>query len=1049
MTQPFPFREVPWAHELRRSTHWQASGQSLSSAAESADKKGSHLFVRLFLVVVLSSFCPGGPLGLGQTPQTATKAGHSVTVGTTPRQAEPEQHPDTAPATQLILNSYEGQNVTGIEIAGRPELKTSQFESLFVQKPGTPFAREKVDQTIAALKHAGNFPNVQLQVIPEANGVRVLLVLEPAVYFGVFEFPGAQRFDYSRLIQVANFPPQAPFNRNEIDRDQQALLAFFQQEGFFEARVDPESTVDRVHGIANVIFKVTLGHQAKFGQVDLIGTTPQETAELTGEVQSIWARLHGAGIRPGKDYHLSTVRHATNFLQGRLEKQDRLAATVAPAGAEYHVDTKRADIHFDVKPGPVVHVNIDGAHLWSWDRKSLLPIYQGVGVDPGLVQEGRQALISYFQQKGYFNAGVETAFSRADGVVTISYRIDKEKKHSVESVTVAGNRKLSSSELMSHVAVEKEHFLSHGKFSQKLVETSANNLAAVYKSQGYSDVKVTPAIIRKGADISVVFHVVEGPQDVVASLRVEGATTFPQSNYAPTGFRAGEGKPYSEALIQADRAEIMAQYLKAGYLTASFRETATVASKSEPHRINVVYHITEGPRVYTRDVVTLGRVQTKQRLIDRDIALIRPEQPLTETDLLTAESNLYNHTGVFDWAEVDPRRQITTQTKEDVLVKVHEAKRNQMTYGLGFEVISRGGSVPSGTVALPNLPPVGLPSNFRTSQTTFYGPRGTFQFTRNNLRGKGESLSFTAFAGRLDQRAAIYYIDPNFLWSRWTATTSLSVDRDEENPIFSSQVLRGSYQMQEFLHNDKHDVLFGRYSFSKTDLTRIEIPALVLPQDQHVRLSTLAANFTRDTRDNPLDEHSGKLLSAEMDFNTTKLGSSVNFAKFTGQAATYNTISHGIVWANSVRIGLAQPFAGSRVPLSEAFFTGGGNTLRGFPLDGAGPQRQVPVCSSGTTSDCTLIQVPSGGNELLILNTELRFPLPIKKGLGFATFYDGGNVFPLVGFHSFVSLYSNNVGVGLRYATPVGAVRIDLGRNLNPVSGIQATQYFITIGQAF
>ena len=110
---------------------------------------------------------------------------------------------------------------------------------------------------------------------------------------------------------------------------------------------------------------------------------------------------------------------------------------------------------------------------------------------------------------------------------------------------------------------------------------------------------------------------------------------------------------------------------------------------------------------------------------------------------------------------------------------MHEAKRNEFTYGFGFEVINRGGSIPSGTVALPNLPPVGLPSNFKTSQVTFYGPRGSVQYTRNNLRGKGESLSLTAFAGRLDQRAAIYYINPNFRWSSWKSTVSFSAERNE------------------------------------------------------------------------------------------------------------------------------------------------------------------------------------------------------------------------------------------------------------------------------
>jgi outer membrane protein insertion porin family len=463
-----------------------------------------------------------------------------------------------------------------------------------------------------------------------------------------------------------------------------------------------------------------------------------------------------------------------------------------------------------------------------------------------------------------------------------------------------------------------------------------------------------------------------------------------------------------------------------------------------------VYHIYEGPQVYTHNVLVLGRQRTQPRLINEDVASIVPGHPMTETELLTSESRLYNHTGVFDWAEVDPRRQITTQTGEDVLVKVHEAKRHTMTYGFGFEVINRGGSIPSGTVALPNLPPVGLPSNFTVSQTTYYGPRGTFQYTLNNVRGKGESLSATAFAGRLDQRGAGYYIVPNFRWSRWGATTSILAERDGENPIYSAQIETGSTQLQRFLDQKKHDVFFIRYSFSQTDLTRVEIPELVLPQDQHVRLSTIAGNVTRDSRDNPLDAHKGGLQSVELDFNETRLGSSVDFAKLTAQAAYYWPTVHNIVWANSIRIGLAQPFSNSRVPLSESFFTGGGNTLRGFPLDGAGPQRSVQVCSSGSSTNCSYIQVPSGGNEQLILNSEARIPLTmIKEGLGLAVFYDGGNVFPKVGFHDFTSLYTNNVGLGLRYATPVGPIRIDLGHNLNPVAGVKSTQYFVSIGQAF
>jgi outer membrane protein insertion porin family len=968
---------------------------------------------------------------------------------TTKPSEQPSQQPKTAPATESILSSYEGQNVTGVEIAGRPGLDSSKLTPLFQQHAGEPFSRQKVDESIATLKSAGNFSEVQLQVEPEAEGVRVLLIVEPAIWFGIFEFPGAERFPYSKLVQIANYPPQAPFNAGDVQKDSDGLLRFFQQEGYFEAEVRPQVNLDTGHNLANVRFMVSLNRKAKFGTVAIANTTPEQAAKMTKSLQGIKARVRGAAIRPGKNYRRQTLTNAQQYLQKGLEKRDKLAAQVKLSGAAYTAETNRADIDFDVKAGPTIKVQVKGAHLWSWTRKSLLPVYQGVGVDPELVQEGREALVSYFQKKGFFDVDVDSQFHREDSVDTIVYVITKGKKHKVTDVSVAGNSQLKTPALMDLVTVKQKHFFSPGNYSEKLVRSSIKNLTALYQSEGFSNAKVTSSVSKKDGNLTVAFHVVEGPRDIVSSLKIEGADTFPESKFAPGGLKLAEGKPYSQKLVGTDRASIIAHYLQAGYLTSSFRETANVVSKSDPHHINVVYHIYEGPQVHTGDVLTLGRVRTQQRLINMDVASIVPNHPLEEGQLLTAESNLYNHTGVFDWAEVDPRRQITTQTTEDVLVKVHEARRNTMTYGFGFEVVNRGGSVPSGTVALPGLPPVGLPSNFTTSETTYYGPRGSIQYTRNNYRGKGESLSFTGFAGRLDQRAAAYYINPNFRWSKWGSTASILVEKDEENPVYSSQIESASYQFQRFLDKKKADVFFLRYSFSQTDLTRILIPELVPTQDQHVRLSTIAANFTHDTRNNPLDASKGTLQTVEIDFNASKLGSSVNFARLTAQEAYYRTIFHNIVWANSIRIGLAQPFANSYVPLSQAFFTGGGNTLRGYPLEGAGPQRPVQVCSTGSSTDCSYIQVPAGGNELLLLNTEARIPMPFKQGLGLAVFYDGGNVFPTVGFHDFTSLYSNNVGLGLRYATPVGPVRIDLGHNLNPVPGIKSTQYFITIGQAF
>jgi outer membrane protein assembly factor BamA len=267
--------------------------------------------------------------------------------------------------------------------------------------------------------------------------------------------------------------------------------------------------------------------------------------------------------------------------------------------------------------------------------------------------------------------------------------------------------------------------------------------------------------------------------------------------------------------------------------------------------------------------------------------------------------------------------------------------------------------------------------------------------------------------------------------------------------VFNERIGQGTFQLQRPLNQKRTQSLQLRYTFSETRLSNLLIPELVPPEDLRTRISMLGAVWSQDTRDNPLDAHKGRYYSAEFDFNSAALGSNTSFARFLGQAAAYKPVRN-MVWANSIRIGLEGAFAGSHVPISQLFFSGGGSTLRGFPLNGAGPQQTIPACGNpADPSTCALINVPTGGNGLLIINSELRIPLSIMKNLTFATFYDGGNVFGNVLSSTFGNQYTNSVGVGLRYTTPVGPIRFDVGQNLNPVPGVKSTQFFVTLGQAF
>ena len=960
----------------------------------------------------------------------------------------------------LGVSSYVGQNVSSVGIAGQPGVSFSSVQQLIAVEPDKPLTQQAVNDSIAALKQHPGVTGVRVDLQPSADGVQVTFILGPAMYIGMYEFPGAlKEFDYTRLLQVANYNAQTPYAESDVHSAEDALVKFFRQQGYFKAEVNSELVKEKEHELVNVQFRTHLGIRAKIGEVKLEGATPQETAYLQQKLRSIMARLRGSALRPGMTYSYNRLQSATRYMQSALSSQNYVTGSVKLVAAEYDPDTNRADITFDITLGPVVKVQTTGAKLNGFFHphtlSSLVPIYAENDVNDELIHEGQQNILYYFQKKGYFDAKVDVTQKQTASGMLIVYDIHKDGRGKVTGVGYQGNHHYTDKQLKSYVSVDKASWLwfSHGSYSQELLRTSVGNLTDTYRAAGYSEAVVTPRVARSGTNINITFVVNEGPLNRVRSLTIEGNNTMPESQFAPHGLNLGSGKPYSQELVSKDRSLIMANYLTAGYLNAAFRATAKPVP-GQPHELDVTYQISEGPRVIIADVITDGRQHTKQSLINKQVRLSSGE-PLDENKMLTAESRLYN-LDVFDWAEIDPRRTIIDQTHEDVVVKVHERKRNSIVYGFGFQVLNRGGAIPSGTVAVPGLPVIGLPPNFVTSQKTYWGPDGTLEYTRRNLWGSAQQFTFSSFAGRLDQRGSLSLIDPFFRGTNWKTSASISGEHDEENPIFTDRIATVGYQFQHALgkaqHGKKTTNIFFRYNVQWTRISNLLIPQLVPPNQLNVLLSSLVANWVHDTRDNELNATKGIYENYALTVSPYWLGSNFSFAQFVEQTAFYKNLHHtGIIWANSIRIGLEQPFAGSEVPVSSKFFAGGGSTLRGFPLDGAGPQEIIPVCANPSVpSTCTKITVPQGGNELLILNTELRYPLDfIKDGLGIVTFYDGGNVFPSIGFHDFTSLYSNNVGIGLRYATPVGPIRIDVGRNLNPVPGISPTQYFITLGQAF
>lgn len=945
--------------------------------------------------------------------------------------------------------------MSSVSVIANPHLNVDGLLPLIQQKAGQPYSSKAVDASVEALKNTHGFSKVETQVTPETAGLRLSFILEPAYYVGVLDFPGATKaFTYTRLLQVANLPDEEAFDRARIPQVVAALITFSRNNGYFKSEVQPEIQLDDRNQLANVIFHIALGKRAKIGEVTILGAPPAETAQLLHASRSLRATAIGASLKRGKVYTAERMKAATGLLQSFLARQHYLASHIRMNAPQFHPESNRVDLSMNVDVGPKVFIRTEGARL-SWIPflsqrriKKLIPVYEEETVDRDLVAEGQRDLAGYFQEKGYFDAKVTTEFKREAETISILYHIDKGRRHKVADLAFSGNRHISSGELLTHLVVRKHRFLSHGRYSEKLVKKSADNITAVYRNQGYEQVKVTSQVVDHEPNLGVTFLIEEGPQTLVDNSQVSGNLSIPVEQLTQKrGFELRTGQPFSPAHLSNDRSRILATYLDRGYLNAEVKANIT-RHPDNPQRVDIVYDVTENQQVRVSDVIYLGKTHTRQSLIQR-ASSITPEAPLSQGKLLEAESQLYE-LGVFDWSSVGPRRPITTQTEEEALVKVHDAKRNTITYGFGLQIARRGGNVPSGTVAVPGLPTVGTGSaRIESSENTFVSPRGSIEYTRRNIRGLGETAAISLLVARLDQRALATYTDPHFRGTRWSTLFSLSGERTTENPLFAASLSDVSFQVERTINRAKTSTLQVRYDFNKTILSQLLVPKLVLESDRHVRLSYFSSTLIHDTRDKPLDSHSGFYQTVDVRIVPTALGSSVNFSRMLAQVAYYKPL-HSIVLANSVRLGLAKPFSGSDVPTSQRFFAGGGTTLRGFPVNQAGPQRLVHFCPVGTIStSCPLITVPVGGDQLFILNSEVRFPIRIINNLGGVFFYDGGNVSSRINFRRFVDSYTNTIGVGLRYSTPVGPVRIDVGRNLNPVTGISATQFFITLGQAF
>ncbi len=929
---------------------------------------------------------------------------------------------------------------------------------------GKPVDRGQVAASLRILYKSGDFANLRAVTTPVEGGVRLDFVAEENLYFnqvilrGLVEPPSEASAAAAMQIQLGDV-----YRKEKLDAAVVRLQDILKEEGLYQAKVTAETRVQKENHQMDVIVHVTPGARARVSGVQLTNNTEYPDAQILARFK----------LKAGTAITNARVQKGTSSIRKFLAKKGHLSGRAAVRRGEHDAAKNSVPLTLDVTEGPRVSVQVAGAKFSNGELKRLLPIYQEGTVDADLLEEGKKNLQERLDRQGYFDSAVQyttatrevsekgSGWQGTEEVIT--YTVERGDRHKLIGIAITGNKYFDMESLRSRLTVYRAAFGSRGKFSRRLLEADRVSMEGLYRSNGFLDAKVEANILDnylgKTGDLFVRFAVDERTQTRVASLKIEGNHAFTDEDLQGV-VGSLPGQPYSDATVGSDRANILALYFNEGYPEATLRPTVEEAeakkeetaaaqgsngkngknSATPSKEVNVTYHIEEGPQTRVRKVLVGGFVHTRPGMIRRNIQ-VKPNAPLRQGEVVDTQRRLYN-LGIFNRVTVSPQNPMGADPDKDVVALVEEAKRYTIAYGGGFEV-QRLASTSNPTAGAVQA-----------------APRGIFEISKLNLTGRADTLSLKLRGSTLQGRALLGYSSPNtFASPNFSFQATAYAEKTRDINTFNETRYEGTLQLTEQV--SPRTTLLYRYSFRKILVSDLKILPEEIPLFQQPTLvSQFGISWVRDTRDNPADASKGTLNSADFGLADTYFGSSASFTHFLYQNSSYYPIKKRFSFARSIRIGVLNPYRDTVsltfpaptgpnlprvIPLPERFFAGGGTSLRGFALNQAGPR-------DATTG------FPVGGQAMLVLNQEFRFPMRLPyfgTNLGGALFYDGGNVYSRASRISFranlpkptfdtsatpqclmncsneLNYFAHTVGLGLRYATPVGPIRIDMGYQLN------------------
>ncbi len=725
------------------------------------------------------------------------------------------------------------------------------------------------------------------------------------------------------------------------------------------------------------------------------------------ELQAIEGRLT---LKPGDPYTPENVRGQIKILYDTGYFEDVQVETEA--------NPKGMALTFLVREKPfITEIVFDGNIEMSDDKlKEKITIKSQAFLDQQQAKESAEKIRLTYQEDGYFNCQVIPVVQTLDeDRKRLTFLVKEGDKARVKVVNFDGMHAASKEEMFKVMAT-REWVPWYGLFTKLQLPSFLSDAGVLKREESNNDVeRIKEVLLNKGflnvqvglpsVELSsdrkwfvVTYAVVEGEPFTVAEVGFRGNTVFEDPELREK-LKIKPGEIFQRQKIRDEITRLTDLYGSRGYAFAEV--TPSVTPNQQERTATIILSIKEGEMMRIRQININGNDKTKDNVIRREVRV--DEQDVIDTPALKRSFQRLNNLNFFETVEILPQQ--VDVDKVDLNVRVKEKPTGQFSIGGGFSTLDK-------LVAIADITEGNL------------GGNGWMGRIRGQL-GQNRTLGLITFRNPYlndsltSMQMDVYRSMTNYITYYEKKTgASLTFGR------WLSEYVSGSFSLVD-----------EQLNYSDPNNTCGANPGLIVCRQLGNQTTTgFRTSIARDTRDYYVDPRTGWRTSAAFDLGTPYLGGSNNFYKYNLDVIKYTPLPYDTRFSVHARFGEANSIDGHLVPLTELFFVGGINTMRGFQFGRAGPV---------DPSTHTLL----GAQKQLIFNNDFIFPISSEAKLNGVIFFDYGK-----GFADNESISFNlrkAAGLEGRLISPFCPLRAAYGINLDPREGERKGVFEFTIGSLF